>query len=295
MKEKAFADLTTGWLWVKLNKSRVTGNVAEPTSRQCFANRQKGVGNMQEVSDSNQEVAGTTLVGRQEDAVTRYQIRFANGNLEFRDVFLEDPVPLGRQLLEAGGCDPHGDFSLFAILPSGDFEDIRLDETFDLRARGTERFVAFLTDREFKLTLDDKQIQWGKPLISGSVLYALAATPEDRAVFLEVQGGTDRLVERTDVLDLGQPGVERFITALKPPATYLIIINARPREIDYAFVTFEQIVAMAFPGTHEPNITFSMTYSHAASQPHAGELGPGGSVEVKKKGTVFNVTRTVQS
>ena len=27
----------------------------------------------------------------------------------------------------------------------------------------------------------------------------------------------------------------------------------------------------------------------------AGELGEGGSVEIKKKGTIFNVTRTVQS
>ena len=40
---------------------------------------------------------------------------------------------------------------------------------------------------------------------------------------------------------------------------------------------------------------FSMTYCNAASLPHAGELGEGGSVEVKKQGTIFNVTRTVQS
>ena len=51
----------------------------------------------------------------------------------------------------------------------------------------------------------------------------------------------------------------------------------------------------AFPGQHDPNVVFSMTYRHAASTPHAGELGAGGSVDVKKKGTVFNVTRTVQS
>ena len=38
-----------------------------------------------------------------------------------------------------------------------------------------------------------------------------------------------------------------------------------------------------------------MTYRHAASNPHAGELGDGGTVDVKKKGTIFNVTRTVQS
>ena len=37
-----------------------------------------------------------------------------------------------------------------------------------------------------------------------------------------------------------------------------------------------------------------MTYRKAASMPHAGELGANGSVTIKR-GTVFNVTRTVQS
>ena len=60
-------------------------------------------------------------------------------------------------------------------------------------------------------------------------------------------------------------------------------------------VTFEQIVQLAFPGSHDANVIFSMTYRHAASKPHAGELAAGGTVDVKKKGTVFNVTRTVQS
>ena len=61
-------------------------------------------------------------------------------------------------------------------------------------------------------------------------------------------------------------------------------------------VTFEQVVKLAYPNAPaETNVTFSMTYRNAASLPHAGELGEGGSVEVKKKGTIFNVTRTVQS
>jgi hypothetical protein len=60
-------------------------------------------------------------------------------------------------------------------------------------------------------------------------------------------------------------------------------------------VTFEQIVQLAFPGSHEPNVVFSMTFRHAASKPHAGELSAGGVVEVKKKETVFNVTKTIQS
>lgn len=74
-----------------------------------------------------------------------------------------------------------------------------------------------------------------------------------------------------------------------------IIVNSRPREIHGHVATFEQVVQLAFPGgTADQNTVYSMTYRHAASHPHAGELGPGGKVEVKN-GTIFNVTRTVRS
>jgi hypothetical protein len=224
-----------------------------------------------------------------------YGIRFAQDDLNFRNLDVTDPVPLGRQILTAAGRDPQDGYSLFAILPSGDFEDVRLDEPFDLRERGAERFVAFQTDRDFKLTLNDHQLEWGKPVIGGATLYTLANIGDDEAVFLEVRGSEDRLIEPADLIDLTAPGVERFITAPRPPKTFEIIVNSRPREVDQKQVTFEQVVQLAFPGPHETNVVFSMTYRHAASTPHAGELGAGGSVEVKKKGTVFNVTRTVQS
>jgi hypothetical protein len=60
-------------------------------------------------------------------------------------------------------------------------------------------------------------------------------------------------------------------------------------------VSFEQVVQFAFPGSHDPNVAFSMTYRHVASEPHAGDLGPGGYVKVKKEGTIFNVTKTIRS
>ena len=106
-------------------------------------------------------------------AASHYRFRFAQDNLNFRDLEVSDPVPLGRQILSTAGLDPHKGYSLFAILPSGDFEDVRLDEPFDLRARGAEQFVAFQTDRDYKLTLNDHQLEWGKPAISGSILYHL--------------------------------------------------------------------------------------------------------------------------
>lgn len=221
-----------------------------------------------------------------------YRFLLAQGDLNFQSRYVSDPMPLGRQLLEAAALDPRDGYSLVAILPSGDFEDVRLNEPFDLRERGAERFVAFLTDRDFKLTLNDDELRWGKPVISGTVLYGLAKPGDGEGVFLEVPGGEDRLIEPGELIDLTQPGIERFITALK---TFEIIVNSRPRTVNARTVTFEQIVQLAFPGQHEPNVVFSMTYRHAASTPHAGELGAGGSVDVKKKGTVFNVTRTVQS
>ncbi|MBD1995037.1 multiubiquitin domain-containing protein [Leptolyngbya sp. FACHB-541] len=223
-----------------------------------------------------------------------YRIQFALDNLTFRSIELADPVPLGRQILTAAGLDARSDYSLFAILPSGDFEDIRLDKSFDLRGRGVEQFVSFHSDRDFKLTLDGRQIAWGKPAINGSALYQLANVNHDRAVFLEVRGGEDKLVAPEDLINLTAPGIERFITALRPTLEIEIIVNSRPKVVTGSEVTYEQIVQLAFPGSHNPNFVFSITYRKAASVPPSGELGAGGIVKIKQ-GTIFNVTQTDKS
>ncbi|MBX3730693.1 MAG: multiubiquitin domain-containing protein, partial [Candidatus Sumerlaeia bacterium] len=63
--------------------------------------------------------------------------------------------------------------------------------------------------------------------------------------------------------------------------TYEIIVNSRRKTVPGRCVTFEQVVQLAFPGQHGPEIEFSMTYRHAAAPPYAGELAAGGKVEVK--------------
>lgn len=241
-----------------------------------------------------EDVGEALKEGRELREAHAYRIQFANGDLNFRPIDIDDPLPLGRQIVTAGGLNVREGVSLFAILAAGDFEDVRLDETFDLRGKGAERFVAFVTDRDFKLTIEDRQLEWGKPIISGSELAALADISDDQAIFLEVRGGEDRLIELDELVDLNSPGIERFVVAANPHNQIEIIVNARRREVAGNRVTFEQIVQIAFPGTPEPNAVFSMTYRKAASAPHAGELGPNGVVIVKK-GTIFNVTKTIQS
>jgi hypothetical protein len=225
-----------------------------------------------------------------------YRIHFALDGVDFHPVTVTDPVPTGRQILAAAGLDDRDDFTLCAILPSGSFENVSLDETFDLRGHGAERFIAFRTDRDFKLTLNGRQLIWGQPTIPGEALYVLSGMGEDQTVFLDVRGGTDRLIEREDHVDLTESGVEHFITAPRPVKGYVIVVNSRDEPVPDKRVTFEQVVQLAFPSAPvEPNVRYSMTYRHAASKPHAGELAEGGSVEVKHHGTIFNVTKTVQS
>lgn len=243
----------------------------------------------------NQEDVGEALrEGRPLRLARAYKVLYAQENLNFRALILAEPVPRGRDILNAADATPVENFSLFVVLPNGDFEDVRLDEPFDLRKRGAERFIGFSTDRLFKLTLDERQIEWGKPVIQGAYLYKLGDVGKGCAVFLKSRGET-RLVEREDLIDLSDPGIERFVTGPKPVTNYEIIVNARPRIVHDEDVTFEQVVALAFPGPHGENIIFSVTYRHAAAKPHAGELGAGGVVEVKKKGTIFNVTKTDKS
>ncbi|GJI89005.1 multiubiquitin domain-containing protein [Duganella hordei] len=225
-----------------------------------------------------------------------YRIRFALDDLTFRHIDVPDPVPTGRQILNCAGLDRRNDYLLFALLTSGDFEDVRLDETVDLRGKGAERFIAFKSDRDFKFTLNDRQMAWGHAELLGSVLYELAAPSEEEAIFLEVRGGEDRLIEPDDLINLDAPGIERFIVAPRPITGYVIVVNAVEETVPDKHVTFEQVVKLSHPNAPpETNVKFSMTYRNAASLPHAGELGEGGSVEVKKHGSIFNVTRTVQS
>lgn len=242
------------------------------------------------------DVGDAIREGRALREAAAYRIRFGLDGLNFRNINVPDPVPTGRQILASAGLDHRTDYILYAYLDTGDFEDVRLDETFDLRGKGAERFIAFKSDRDFKFSLNDRQLAWGHANMLGSVLYDLAETSPDDAVFLEVRGGEDLLIEPDDRINLDAPGIERFITAPKPQTGYIILVNSVEETVPDKHVTFEQVVKLSHPNAPpETNVKFSMTYRNAASLPHAGELGEGGSVEVKKKGTIFNVTRTVQS
>lgn len=76
---------------------------------------------------------------------------------------------------------------------------------------------------------------------------------------------------------------------------YDIAVNGEIESVSDERVTFEQLVRIAYPGQADPNIVYTITYRGAKGRDREGELAPGESVIVKKKGTSFDVYPTGKS
>ena len=145
----------------------------------------------------------------------QYRVQIGNEKLEFRPAVIDDPVPTGLQILEAAGALPADEHLVFQVLKNGLLEELRPDETTDLRAKGVEKFLVFRSDRSFRFELDGRTFEWGATLISGITLKKLAGVdPATYGVWLEVRGAEDRPIGDAEMVDLSAVGVERFFTGI---------------------------------------------------------------------------------
>lgn len=77
------------------------------------------------------------------------------------------------------------------------------------------------------------------------------------------------------------------------PVTF--IVNAREHTASAKTLTFEEVVALAFPDTPSgPNVVFTVSYRRGHGEKPEGSLLPGDSVKVKD-GMVFVVSATDKS
>ncbi|MDR3579205.1 MAG: multiubiquitin domain-containing protein [Oryzomonas sp.] len=74
----------------------------------------------------------------------------------------------------------------------------------------------------------------------------------------------------------------------------MIIVNGREREFIGHKITYEEAVALAFPGEQTGRDTTVYTVAYASHHGKDGTLVAGQSVEVHE-GMVFNVTKTNRS
>ncbi|MQT13071.1 multiubiquitin domain-containing protein [Segnochrobactrum spirostomi] len=144
-----------------------------------------------------------------------FHISVGDADLNFRPVRIDDPVPTGRQILEAAGVRIPEEHLVFQILRDGELEELRQDETTDLRGGRVERFLIFPGAESFRIELDGHVLEWGACAISGRVLKTLAKVdPKTYGVWLEVRGAEDRPIGDTELVRLDGKGLERFFTGI---------------------------------------------------------------------------------
>lgn len=153
--------------------------------------------------------------GRAVRAHGPYRVLLGDELLNYHPIVIADPVPTGRQILEAAGVQPLLEHSVFQLLRGGQLESLRLDETSDLRSRGVEKFLIFRSDRSFRFELDGSMFEWGTGRIQGRVLKTLAKVDQATyGVWQEVPGQDDRAIGNDQFADLASTGVERFFTGI---------------------------------------------------------------------------------
>lgn len=76
---------------------------------------------------------------------------------------------------------------------------------------------------------------------------------------------------------------------------FAIVVNGELAVTPHEEVSWTEVVAIAFPVWPSPDTTFTVTYRKAKGPKHEGILVEGGVVEVKKQGTIFDVTPTGKS
>ena len=142
-----------------------------------------------------------------------WRIRIGDAELSFRPAVLHDPVPTGLQILELVDARPPDEYMVFQLLRDGALEELRPTETIDLRGGGIERFLVFKGSASYRMELDGRVIEWGKPVISGLTLKKLAEVdPATYGVWLEVRGADDRPIGDCELVNLSCEGLERFFT-----------------------------------------------------------------------------------
>ncbi len=148
--------------------------------------------------------------------MTHIEIKSYPVQIDDSSYSIDDPIVTGQQLLDATGKRPTDEFLIYQLLNNGQLEEIRLDETTDLRKQGIEKFMTFRSDRAFFFTLDGRRFEWGASFITGLQLKKLAGVePVSYEVWQEVRGGEDSPIADTQQVSLLPTSVERFFTGKK--------------------------------------------------------------------------------
>lgn len=144
--------------------------------------------------------------------------------------------------------------------------------------------ITIIIDGQPYSTRDDDQ--------EAAALLRLANKEPDEFDLAQVKkNGEQKAFKDKHLVDLKDG--DKFITIA--PASITVIVNGQEKTVSSRTLTYQEVTQIAFPDKVDtPEITFVVLY-RKAKQPKEGSLVQGASVEVKKEGTIFNVTFTNRS
>ena len=118
----------------------------------------------------------------------------------------------------------------------------------------------------------------------------------DQTLWRERRGGEeDDLIEPDTIINLSDPGLERFYKKKRPPKKIIIIVNGRRKSVEPQGLCFEDLIALAFETPPEgEQICFTITYRKGPADMPEGSLIEDQCVSIIA-GMVFNVTATDKS
>ena len=168
-----------------------------------------------------------------------YEIRIDN------QVFnLNRPEPTARELLAMVGRNPTDFFLVFSIEGKPDLV-LELDETFDLRATGTEVLLVVSRERRFNIQIDEGNFTVKGPFLTGAkVLELVGKNPKTHFVTQILVGADDIVVKPEDSVDLTIPGRERFTVVAMPcpPQIWKVDIDGTIYDWHKDTITTEELI-----------------------------------------------------
>ena len=121
---------------------------------------------------------------------------------------LAEPVLDGERILNEAGFQPAEDYVLIQLLLPGT-RSVGLDESVDLREKGSRAFRAFKSDRIFRFTVDDVGYEWGGAKITEPELRRIAVVDGDRTLVQE-RGGKAIELAADGIVELAETGTEHL-------------------------------------------------------------------------------------
>jgi hypothetical protein len=130
-------------------------------------------------------------------------------DIDGKEFHVHDPVISGRQVLEIAGRHPVDDFIVYWLGKDNVLEDLGLERTVHLHKHRVACFFTFESDRSYRFEFEGKREDWGAPKITEETLRKIGAIGPEFRIFLARPDGP-RLIKRGEVVNLAEPGIERF-------------------------------------------------------------------------------------